>query len=326
MAAQILLADVGGTNARFAMVAAGSLELTHVRQLKGHDHATFEAAIAAYLSLLPSEAARPQGACLAIAAPIEGDRITMTNLSWSFSVNALQESLGLQTLLVVNDFKAIARAIPELATSKLEQIGGGTINAAAPAVVLGPGTGLGVSSLIQSGERIIAIQTEGGHIGFAPSDPLEIRILEHLWSRFDRVSVERLVSGPGLVNLYEALAFINQRGMQSLSPAQISERALSGACPDCAEALSRFFGILGSVAGDLALAMGAEGGVYIAGGIVPRMLDAFRASGFRSRFESKGRFSQYVANMASFVVTEPLPGLYGCAALFNDSLPQSART
>lgn len=319
MAEQILLADIGGTNARFAMVRAGSLKLSHVTQLKGHDYASLEAVIAAYLAGLPDKARQPGGACLAIAAPIEGDRVTMTNLSWSISIRSLKTALNLKQLLVVNDFKAVARSIPELHKKALVQVGRGESMRGAPAMVLGPGTGLGVSALVDTGDRVITIQTEGGHIGFAPSDPIELRILEHLWSRFDRVSVERLLSGPGLVNLYEALAAINKRSLESLSPRDISERALADQCPNCKEALSRFFGILGSVAGDLALAVGAEGGVYVAGGIVPRMLEAFRRSDFRARFESKGRFSRYVAKMPSFVVTEPMPGLLGCAALYRDA-------
>lgn len=321
MATHVLLADIGGTNARFAMAKLGSLQLSEVQQLKGHDYASLEAAIAAYLTGLPEKFREPAGACLAIAAPIEGDRVTMTNLSWSISIEALKEALGLEHLLVVNDFKAVARSIPELRSNVLEQVGRGEVRRGAPAVVLGPGTGLGVSALVDAGERVITIQTEGGHIGFAPSDPVEIRILEHLWNRYDRVSVERLLSGPGLLNLYEALGAINGRSVESLSPREISERALAGDCPNCEEALARFFGILGSVAGDLALAVGAEGGVYVAGGIVPRMLEAFRRSDFRARFESKGRFSRYVAKMPSYVVTEPLPGLLGCAALYRDAHP-----
>ncbi len=325
MVDQILLGDIGGTNARFALAQAGSLQLTHVEKLKGHDFASLEAAIAEYLTRLPKTLSRPVGACLAIAAPIEGDRVTMTNLAWSLSISSLQASLALERLLVVNDFKAVARGIPELMSEDLEKIGGGSVKPGHPAIVLGPGTGLGVSALVQAGDTITTIQTEGGHIGFAPSDSLEVRILERLWKKFDRVSVERLLSGPGLVNLYEALAAINHRSIEPLRPEEVSQRALNGTCQDCSDALSRFFGILGSVAGDLALAVGAEGGVYLAGGIVPRMLEELKASDFRARFESKGRFSQYVANMPTFVVTEPLPGLLGSAALYRDALEQEAR-
>lgn len=318
MTERILLADIGGTNARFATVRRGAMELEHIQKLKGHDYASIDAAIAIYLGGLPKELERPTSACLAIAAPIEGDRITMTNLSWSFSVEALREALNLEHLLVINDFKAVARAIPELSAEMMQPIGGGERKTNAPAVVLGPGTGLGVSALVFAGGKPTAIQTEGGHIGFAPSDRVELKILERLWDKYDRVSVERLLSGPGLVNLYESLAAINHRSIEPLRPELVTERALSGECADCKEALNRFFGILGSVAGDLALAVGAEGGVFVAGGIVPRMLDEIRQSDFRPRFESKGRFSQYVAAMATVVVTEPHPGLIGCAALFND--------
>lgn len=318
MTERILLADIGGTNARFATVRRGSMELEHINKLKGHDYASIDAAIAVYLRGLPENTSRPSSACLAIAAPIEGDRITMTNLAWSFSVASLRESLGLEHLLVINDFKAVARSIPELKGETLHSIGGGKPKNDAPAVVLGPGTGLGVSALVFAGGKPTAIQTEGGHIGFAPSDRVEMKILERLWDKYDRVSVERLLSGPGLVNLYESLAAINHRSIEPLRPELVTQRALSGECADCREALDRFFGILGSVAGDLALAVGAEGGVFVAGGIVPRMLNEIRQSDFRARFESKGRFSQYVAAMSTMVVTEPHPGLLGSAALFND--------
>lgn len=319
MSENVLLGDIGGTNARFALGQRGTLHFDHVEKLNGHDFASLDTAIAEYFSRLPADYTPPRSACLAIAAPVDGDRITMTNLSWSFSIDALRESLGLDRLLVVNDFKAVARAIPELTGDKLQAIGGGQRKSHAPAVVLGPGTGLGVSALVFAGDKPIAIQTEGGHIGFAPSDPIEMRVLKRLWDKYDRVSVERVVSGPGLVNLYEALAAISKSSITPLRPEQVSERALAGTCKICVEALNRFFGILGSVAGDLALAVGAEGGVYIAGGIVPQMLDEIRASDFRARFESKGRFSQYVANMPTLVVTEPSPGLIGCAALFSDA-------
>lgn len=318
MPEHILLADIGGTNARFAVVRGGSLNLEHLHKLKGHDYASIDAAIAEYLRRLPDDLDTPRNACLAIAAPIEGERVTMTNLAWSFSIDTLRDSLSLDQLLVINDFKAVARSIPELAADRLQAIGGGSLKKGAPAVVLGPGTGLGVSALVFAGDKPTAIQTEGGHIGFAPSDRVEMQILERLWEKYDRVSVERLLSGPGLVNLYESLAAINKRSIEPLQPEAVTQRALSGECQDCKEALNRFFGILGSVAGDLALAVGAEGGVYIAGGILPRMLDEFRHSDFRARFESKGRFSQYVSAMATIVVCEPYPGLIGSAALFND--------
>ncbi len=319
MTETILLGDIGGTNARFAQVQRGKLGYEHRITLKGHDYASLDAAVAAYFQQLPEGTPRARSACLAIAAPVEGDRVTMTNLSWSFSIDRLRESLELEHLLVVNDFKAVARAIPEIAEGHLEAVGGGRRKAFAPAVVLGPGTGLGVSVLVFSEGRPTAIQTEGGHIAFAPSDKIEIRILELLLAKFDRVSVERLLSGPGLANLYETLAVMHNRAIEPLRPEQVSARALDGSCETCAEALERFFGILGSVAGDLALAIGAEGGVFIAGGIVPRLLAQIRASDFRARFESKGRFSQYVSNMPTLVVTEPHPGLLGCAALYRDA-------
>lgn len=319
MSDNILLGDIGGTNARFALVPRGQLEHAHLMCLKGHDYASIDAAIAAYLQQLPGNVTRPGSACLAIAAPVEGDRVTMTNLSWSFSIERLRESLNLEQLLVINDFKAVARAIPEIPGDRLHAIGGGRRKPGSPAVVLGPGTGLGVSALVFTVDGPIAIQTEGGHIGFAPSDKVELRILELLLAKFDRVSVERLISGPGLVTLYETLASMHNRAVEPLRPEQVTARALDGSCISCEEALNRFFGILGSVAGDLALAIGAEGGVFVAGGIVPRLLAQIKSSDFRARFESKGRFSQYVANMPTLVVTETHPGLLGCAALYRDS-------
>ncbi len=320
MSETVLLGDIGGTNARFALARRGELTHAHLVCLKGHDYASLEAAVAAYFQTLPEGVARPASACLAIAAPVDHDRVTMTNLAWSFSTSRLRESLNLDDLLVVNDFKAVARSIPEISAEQLHSIGGGRRKPGAPAVVLGPGTGLGVSVLVFADGRPVALQTEGGHIGFAPSDKVELSILELLLNKFDRVSVERLLSGPGLATLYETIAVLRNRAIEPLRPDEVSARALDGSCETCQEALQRFFGILGSVAGDLALAVGAEGGVYIAGGIVPKLLTQIQVSDFRARFESKGRFSQYVANMPTLVVKEPFPGLLGCAALHRDSL------
>lgn len=307
-----LLADIGGTNARFALSESGGRPYA-IHAEPCAQHPSLEEAIAAYLERVQ---ARPQRAAVAVAMALTGDRVQMTNHVWSFSIAAARARLGLKQLLVLNDFTALALAIPHLQASERRQIGGGAAVADAPIALIGPGTGLGMSGLIPAGERYIPLQSEGGHATYGAATKRETQILAELGKRFNHISAERLISGPGLVNLYQALAAIEGLPADPLTPPEISARALAGACRLCQEALDTFCVMLGTAAGNLVLTLGARGGVYIGGGIVPRLHDYFSRSPFRASFEHRGRFSAYLAAVPSYVILAEHPALLGAAAAF----------
>ena len=315
-----LLADIGGTNARFTLeTGPGRFEAIEV--LSCHAHATLADAIRAYLAL-PQVAALHGGvrhAAIAIANPVVGDQVRMTNHHWAFSIEALRRECGFDTLLVVNDFSALARSLPHLDGQKL-QVGGGAPLPDAPLGLLGAGTGLGVSGLIPAGGGWTALRSEGGHVGFAPVDETEIAILQYAWREFEHVSCERLLSGAGVELIYRALAERAGRPGESLAAPEISRRALSGECALCDEVLEAFCGMLGTAAGNLAITLGAQGGVYIGGGIVPRLGERFVRSSFRRRFEQKGRFSAYLAGVPTYVITADYPAFLGVSAILSEKL------
>lgn len=310
-----LLADIGGTTARFAL-QRGNRPAERFVALRGKDYPDLAAAVRAYLEhcgpLRP-----PRQAAFAIASPVDGDRVEMTNSPWSFSIRALRRRLGLERLLVVNDFTAVALAAPRLSRRSLVKIGPGAAARGAPIAVLGPGTGLGVSGLIPAGGGWVPLAAEGGHVTLPAADDRESEIVARLRRRFGHVSAERALSGPGLVNLYVAIAELEGRPAPLDDPAEITRRALDGGSPLCAAALTTFCAMLGGCAGDLALTLGARGGVYIAGGIVPRLAEAFARSPFRRRFEAKGRFADYLAAIPTFVVTHRSPAFLGLRALLD---------
>jgi glucokinase len=315
-----LLADIGGTHARFALQRPGCPP-GRVAVFATREHAGPSAAIRTYLDrTAPAEP--PRAAALALAAPVLGDRIRLTNRAWSFSVAELRERLGLERIAVVNDFAAVALAAPRLGLSDRRKLGRGRATRGSPLAVLGPGTGLGVSALVPAAPGARVLATEGGHATMAAADEREADILRVLRRRYDHVSAERVLSGPGLVNLYEAIAKLRDVRPARLSPAAISQRALSRRCPVCREAVETFSAMLGSMAGDLALTYGAHGGVFIAGGVVLKLGRAFSAARFRRRFEEKGRFREYLAAIPTYVVTHPRPAFLGLAALLD--LPEWA--
>jgi len=319
--APLLLADIGATNARFSLTGGPAPDRTAV--LPCADYASLEAAARAFLDAAPPEAP-PRLAAFAVAGPVTGDAVTLTNLSWRFSVDGLRRALGLERLEVVNDFTAVALALPHLAAADRRAIGGaGAVAVAeAPMAVLGPGSGLGVSGLIPlPGGGRMPLSGEGGHVTLAAADDRESEVLARLRRRFGPVSAERALSGPGLVNLYQALCDLAGREPAPLSPADITGAALSGACPRCREALELFAAFLGTVAGDLALTLGARGGVFIAGGIAPRLGDFLDRSAFRRRFEDKGPQRVYLAPIPSFLVTHPLPAFLGLGAMLSAQGP-----
>jgi glucokinase len=280
--------------------------------MRCEDHADLVAAVRHYLAT--TGASLPSAAAIAIAGPVVGDRAQITNnTAWSFSIAAVRERLGLSHLAVINDFTAVALSLPHLPPQDLRQVGGGDAEVGAPMAVIGPGTGLGMSGIVRTNGRWTAIEGEGGHATFAPMSERESRIADILRRRFGHVSWERVLSGPGLVNLYVAVVELEQRPVEDLPPEAITERGRSGSCPLCREALEMFCAALGTAAGSLALTLGARGGVYLAGGIVPQLGEDFAASAFRSRFENKGRLSAYVRLIPTYVVTAASPGLIGAA-------------
>lgn len=309
-----LLADVGGTNARFAWQAAAGAPIEDSITLPCADHVSIEAAIRAYLARI--DRPRPQSCAIAIANPVHGDRVQMTNHHWSFSISALRQALGFDRLELLNDFTALALALPGLSADQLHQVGGGQALPGAAIGLLGPGTGLGVSGLVPDGRGgWVPLQGEGGHVSLAPVTPREQLVAEFLTQRYGHASAERAVSGMGLVDIHRALCLAD--GVlppEGWSAAQVSAAALSGHDPRCVEALAMLCAWLGSVAGNLALTLGAKGGVYIGGGIVPRLGEWFDHSPFRARFEAKGRFQSYLAEIPVWVIhASQSPALAGAA-------------
>lgn len=308
-ASDSLLGDVGATNARFAIYGEDK-QTTHVRVLPVDQYKTIREAIEYYLAAEGIHGPLRAGA-LAVASPVTSDAVTLTNHPWSFSIARLQSDLQIGKLQVVNDFTANALAVPQLKVDERLAIGGGTAIADAPIAVLGPGTGLGVGGLVPTRSGRVALAGEGGHATMAAFDNQESEVLARLRRRFGHVSAERVLSGQGLVNLYQALAEIAGVAAESYTPAQISDRAIGEREPLCREALATFCAMLGSLAGNLALTLGARGGVYIAGGIVPRLGTRFTESKFRERFESKGRFRTYLSAIPTYVITAPVPAFLG---------------
>jgi glucokinase len=307
-----LLADIGATNARFALQFAGRSMPAQVAVLPCREHASLLDAICSYLAHHTLVA--PRWGAIGIATAVLGDRVSMTNHPWSFSIEELKASLALERLVVINDFTALALALPQLHDNELRAVGRGSARPNAPRAVLGPGTGLGVAGLIPHGGTYVPVIGEGGHVTLAPANATEDAVIARLRRRFGHVSAERALSGPGLVNLYVACCEVASRSAEPLGAEQVSERALNDADPLCRQAVDLFFALLGGTAGNLALTLGAHGGVYIGGGIVPRLLALMDSSAFRSRFEAKGRFASYLREIPTWVIeSEFPPALLGAA-------------
>lgn len=317
-----LLGDVGGTNARWAWQAAPG-ELTHLRTLPVAGYASITDCIASYLRT--EGLAAPRLAAFGIATAIGGDRVQMTNHPWAFSIAELQLALGVQRLLVLNDFEALAHAVPVLDARDLRPVGNGTAVPQANLAVIGPGTGLGVSGLVWDGARWRVIVGEGGHVTLPAATAREASLLAVLRERFSHVSAERALSGPGLVNLYQALCALDGLAAETLDAAQIVQRALEAPTTPshaaCAEVLQTFAAMLGTVAGNLALTLGARGGVFIGGGIVPRLGTRFDRLPFRERFVDKGRFCAYLEAIPTWVINADSPALRGAARALDAEAP-----
>jgi glucokinase len=333
-----LLADIGGTYARFTLETAPGV-FERATTLRCADHADFHAAVSAYLATLP--AGRIEHAAVAIANPVEGDAVRMTNYHWKFSIEAMREKLGFDTLVVVNDFTALAMALPRLQPEGKRQVGGGQARERSVIGLLGAGSGLGMSGLIPADDGYIALGTEGGHTSFSPRDERELAILHYAWKTLEpagppqgpipkraarrlpdeHVSFERLLSGPGLELIYRALAErAGVRAAKGLGAPEITRRALAGSDAICVETLDAFCAVLGTAAANLAVTLGALSGVYIGGGIVPRLGAHFDRSPFRKRFEDKGRFSEYLAQIPTWVITADDATFHGAAAILAGQL------
>jgi glucokinase len=307
-----LLADIGATYARFTISKKGSLG--PIATFRVVEFQNFLSALHAFYRETPSE--HPvHRAMIAVAGPVKDGRATLTNVDWVVDAEEIQREFGLKTNLV-NDFAAVACSIPSLtAQGDVEPIGSGAADSGAPIAVLGPGTGLGVACLISSSEKFSVIASEGGHATLAGTSEREDAIIKNLRARFGHVSAERAVSGAGLENLFNAIAAIEAMQVLPLSAAEITKNALTGECRVCRDALKTFCAFLGSFAGNVALTFRATGGVYIAGGISPRIVEFIRNSEFRQRFEAKGRFSQYLQPIPSFVITHPAAAFLGLLSL-----------
>jgi glucokinase len=305
----ILLADIGGSYTRCAIADAHG-PMRCVKLFTNEDFASTAELLAAYISAL-IEADKPRSAHLAIAAPVLGDRVQMINRAWGFSQTELRLQLGLQELTVMNDFAAQAWAVSGLAAGESVAIGSGGAQPNAPRAVLGPGTGLGVAAVIWADGHSHVLPGEGGHVSLPAQNAEEEQVVRAARDRYGHCSAERILSGPGLSFLYSTLS-----GRGEVAPAEIGQAALSGA-PDAIRTFEIFFRLLGTVAADLALTLGAFGGVYITGGIVPRYVELMRRSGFRERFEAKGRYAGYLSRIATHVVSIELPGLQGLLSFAN---------
>ncbi len=306
-----IIGDIGGTNARFARVGAdGSPQ--QILTLHGADYPGPAEALQAYLSRTQGPA--PQSAAIGIANPLNGDHVQMTNHSWNFSIEAMRQQIGLTRLQFLNDFTALALSLPYLGDADRQQIGGGSAQPGYAIGVIGPGTGLGVSGLLPAGNGHIPIEGEGGHVTLAGQNDEELAVIGALAHQFPHVSAERALSGPGIENLHRALAQVRNVQAATLNARQITTLAVQGDDALCVDTVNMFCALLGTQAANLALSLGARGGVYIGGGIVPQLGDYFVRSPFRQRFEDKGRFSGYLSSIPTWVITAPYPALIGAAA------------
>ncbi len=316
-----LLADIGGTNARFALEEAPG-DITQIRVYSGDSYPTLLDAIQHYLQEV--KISRINHAALAIANPIDGDQVHMTNHDWSFSIEATRRALGFDTLLVVNDFTALAMALPSLTDAQRIQIGSGTRRQNAVIGLFGPGTGLGVSGLIPTDGRWIALGSEGGHASFAPADEREDQVLRYARKKFPHVSFERVCAGPGIELIYRALAARDHQPVNHpIDTPTVVARAHAGE-PLALETIACFCGILGTFASNLAVTLGTLGGIYIGGGVVPKLGELFMRSPFRARFEAKGRFATYLANIPTYLITAEYPAFLGVSAILAEQLASRA--
>jgi len=312
----LLIGDIGGTNARFALANSERPEFHDAMTLKCADFAWADDAIRHYLGELSADS--PDVICLAAAGPVVENTVQITNNHWTLNAADISADFGIDAVRLLNDFEALAYSIPHLQADDSLSIGlpehkslpDDEFNVA----IIGPGTGLGAAGLMKRGPILAPIVGEGGHVGFAPKSQVQVEILGALRGKFDRVSVERLISGSGLENIYWALTLIHGEHRTQLSAKEIFANGGEGGDVRSAESIHMFFEILGQVAGDLALTMGAVDGVYIAGGIAKRYPELLQNSGFRNAFDNKGRYRAYMERIPTLLITHDEPGLLGAAS------------
>lgn len=313
-----LVADIGATHTRFALTDRGHA-LEQIKILSTADFTDLASAVNHYRHQCGQPDIRH--AAIGIANPVTGDSVRMTNSSWVFSIEATRKALNLESLKVINDFTALALSLPLLPQTDVIKIGNGRGVAGTPLGLIGPGTGLGVSGLIPSGKKSwLPLAGEGGHASFAPNSDRELALWQEARKQFEHVSIERLLSGPGLQFIYQALNRLDGHAPAPYSPTEISEHAINNSCVYSREALNTFCAILGSTAGDVALTLGARAGVYIGGGIAPALGQFLANSSFRARFENKGRFSHYLALIPTFLIDSPYAALLGAASYLDTYL------
>lgn len=317
MSIKALVADIGGTNIRLGVADLSDLSISDILTYQCEDFTNVDEAIEKYFA---ETAQSVTHACIDVATAVTGDQISLTNNHWHFSQQALQKKFGWQYLSVINDFTAIAMSVPSISDDKKVQIGGGQAQTNKPIAIYGAGTGLGVAHLVHTGEKWLPIDGEGGHVDFAPIDQDEINVLQQLQNKYARVSAEQILSGLGLVQIYQSLCAAEKVEAKDYKPADITEQALANNDQLAVRSLQLFCRVLGSFGGNLALNVKALGGVYIAGGIVPRFIEYVKQSEFRTRFDSKGRFSKLVETIPVYIVTEEQPGLIGCAAYLQQEI------
>lgn len=313
-----IVADIGGTNARFSRVNLTTLALDNVVVYPCADFATLSLALQFYR--------QQQGltdiahVAVAIACPVNGDFVKMTNFHWEFSIAQVKAELALAEFVVLNDFTAVAMSLPAISDAELVKTGAGERDLSKPMAVLGAGTGLGVAHLVPTAQGYLPLPGEGGHTDWTAQNEQEWFIQRYLAAHFGHVSPERLLSGPGLESLYLAIAAYQQLEVAPKSASEIGQQAVDGTCRLSQAVVAQFFASLGSLAGDLALTLSTFGGVYVAGGITPKLLPLLEQSEFRSRFEAKGRFAAFNRQIATYIVTAEQPGLLGCAVYLKQKL------
>ena len=308
----ILIGDIGGTNARFAILLDSYAEPKQFPIVQTADFATIDDAI--QTAILDRTSVQPRSAVLAVAGPVDGDEIELTNCPWVVRPRAMIENLGLRDVVVLNDFEAQALAVVALGEEHMEKIGPGTPEPTAGRVVLGPGTGLGVAGLIHACNRWIPVPGEGGHMDIGPRTPRDFQVFPHLEPIEGRISGEQLLCGRGLVNIYRAVAKADGAAPRFTTPAEITGAALKKSDRIAEEALSIFVTCLGRTAGDLALVFMSRGGVYLTGGIAQKIVPALQTGEFRAAFEDKAPHKELMRDMPVYVITHPLAALAGLAA------------
>jgi len=314
---QTLLGDIGGTTARFAVLTGDTL--APIEHLPVSEYRSMIDAIHGFLGR-GQDRNRISAAVLGVAAPVEGGRSVLVNSQWVVDAADLRAAFGLKSISLINDFEAIAYALPDLSGRDVKPLAGGKPQLGESMAVIGPGTGLGMAGVVRREDRVTIVPTEGGHATLPGATPREDAVIAHLRHMFGHVSAERALSGPGLENLHAAIAAIDGVAVSSQTAPEIVRQALDRSCPVSVAALDMFCAMLGTVAGDLALMFRARGGVYIAGGIAPRIVDLLARSEFLARFSAKGRFEPYLESVPTAVIVNSDAAFLGLRSLALASL------